>query len=391
MRSEYEFAICGLGAYGSALLYELARRGRSVVGIDRYCPPHTFGSSHGESRITRLAIGEGEEYVPFALRSHELWRGLESLTGAQIMLTTGGLLLGPSGNTAAQHGQTRFLEQTIAAAGRYGIAHELLDRAAIQRRFPQFKVQQGESGYYEPAAGVVRPESAVTALLSAASRAGAATRLGERVEAIESDGAGVRFRTSSGMIRAERAAVCAGPWLPELLPELAPRLRVLRQVMYWLDISAAEERYSPGRFPIFIWLSEGETEMLYGFPALDGPRGGIKIASEQYEREARADDVIREVGAEEIAKIEELAAERFESVGRVVKHATCLYTATPDCRFAMGALPGRPEIYCVSACSGHGFKHAPAVGEAVAEILVGGRSAIDLAPFPLSSIIKGGS
>src|SRR5687768_10139474 len=106
--------VIGLGAVGSAACYQLARRGASVTGIDRYAPPHTLGSTHGETRITRLAIGEGEQFVPFAMRSHEIWRELESESGGDLMTTTGGLIMsGASGHPL--HGSANFLHTTIAA------------------------------------------------------------------------------------------------------------------------------------------------------------------------------------------------------------------------------------------------------------------------------------
>ena len=118
---------------GSAALYQLACRGVRAIGIDQFEPPHDRGSSHGESRITRQAIGEGDAYVPLALRSHEIWRELEAETGRSLFAAVGGLILGRPSH-AAIHGQTDFVGNTIRAAERFGIAHEVLSPDEVMRR-----------------------------------------------------------------------------------------------------------------------------------------------------------------------------------------------------------------------------------------------------------------
>src|SRR5580692_10504360 len=160
----YQAIVIGLGAMGSAALYQLAKRGASVLGIDRYAPPHVHGSSHGDTRITRLAIGEGEHYTPLARRSHEIWREIEKETGADLLTVTGGLILSSPTKTAFTHVED-FFENTLAAARKHGIAHELLDAGEIRKRFPQFAVRNDEVGYFEKEAGFLRPEECVRSQL----------------------------------------------------------------------------------------------------------------------------------------------------------------------------------------------------------------------------------
>ncbi|MGZ5235498.1 MAG: FAD-dependent oxidoreductase, partial [Caldimonas sp.] len=129
--------VVGLGAVGSAVCHHLSRAGARVVGIDRFRPPHDQGSSHGLTRITRLAVGEGAAFVPLARRSHELWRELEALSGASLYRRTGGLVIASeAARRGAYHGQTSFFARTVELAQRFGIDHELLDAAAIRDRFP---------------------------------------------------------------------------------------------------------------------------------------------------------------------------------------------------------------------------------------------------------------
>lgn len=155
----YDAVILGLGAMGSAAAYQLAKRKARVLGLDQFAPPHALGSSHGDTRITRLAIGEGTHYTPLALRSHEIWREIEGETGADLLTVTGGLIVSSAASTARVH-VADFFANTVAAAQKHGIAHELLESGDIRRRFPQFHIRDGEIGYYEAQAGFLRPKIA---------------------------------------------------------------------------------------------------------------------------------------------------------------------------------------------------------------------------------------
>src|SRR5262245_32171576 len=163
----YDTIVLGLGAMGSAALFHLAKRGQNVLGIDRFSPPHTLGSSHGDTRVTRLAIGEGAHYTPLVMRSHQLWRDIEKETGRDLMTTTGGLIISSQSTTSRMHVQD-FFGTTVAAAETYGIEHEILDAQAIRRRFPPFNVRDDEIGYFEHEAGFLRPEACIAAQLSLA-------------------------------------------------------------------------------------------------------------------------------------------------------------------------------------------------------------------------------
>ena len=144
--STYEVAVIGLGAAGAATLYQLARRGVRAVGIDRFSPPHVYGSTHGDTRITREAIGEGEAYTPLVRRSHAIWRELEAETGADLLTQCGGLIIEAAGGGAAGHHRHEFLASTIACANRYHVKHELLSAADVAGRFPQFALDGDEFG-----------------------------------------------------------------------------------------------------------------------------------------------------------------------------------------------------------------------------------------------------
>ena len=383
-RSTADVVVVGLGAVGSATCHHLARNGARVVGIDRFVPPHDHGSSHGLSRVTRLAVGEGEAYVPLALRSHELWRELEAHGGEPIYRATGGLIVSSDAADATPyHGSDGFFARTVQVARRFGIGHELLTAAAIRERFPAFLVGDADRGYFEPTAGVLFPERAVAAQLAAATRHGATLRLQERVLRFEARGDGVEVVTDRGRVAAARVVVAAGPWTPGLDPALAGgALRIQRQALFWFR-SREPALYAPERCPIFIWMhGAGHDEALYGFPMVDGI-AGVKIAAEQYELETDPDAVDRDVTPEEAAAMfQRHIAGRLEGIApEVVRTATCLYTTAPRAAFQIRPHSDSAAITVVSACSGHGFKHSAALGEALAAVVTGAAPRVSLASW----------
>jgi sarcosine oxidase len=370
---------------GSAALYHLARNGARVLGLDRFSPPHAFGSTHGETRITRLAIGEGALYTPLALRSHQLWRELERETGKTLLTSNGGLVISSRAKTSRTHVEG-FFDNTLAAAKKFGIAHEVLDAEEIRRRFPQFKVADDELGYLERDAGFLRPEECVRAHLAQAERRGAAIHRDEEVVGFRASATGVSVRSNRATYHAATLIVAAGAWLPGLLdPDLARHFTIYRQMLAWFDVEGPIAAFAPERFPIFIWELQGKRQGVYGFPALDGPGGGIKIATEQYDAVTTPDAVRRNVTAAEIAAMyADYVVPYIAGVAdRCVKAVTCLYTVTPDFGFVLDRHSRYERVLLASPCSGHGFKHSPAIGEALAEIATGEMPRFDLAPFAL--------
>ncbi len=368
---------------GSASLYQLARRGARVIGIDRHVPPHIYGSSHGETRITRQAIGEGTAYVPLVLRSHQIWRELEAQTGASLFLPCGGLILSSPVGEALHHGKPQFLPRTIQAARQFGIAHEVLDAAQIEARFSQFGLKGDETGYYEPGAGLLYPERCVQVQLELAQRLGASVHTGERVQRLIPQADGVQVETDKNRYAAAKVVVSAGAWAADLLGgPFARVLRVYRQVLFWLE-AQDPQTYAPGRFPIFIWMfGSSEGEHFYGFPQV---AQGVKVATEQSRVSTHLDRVERTVlEAETQAFLERYVQGRLRDLGPAcLRSATCLYTSTADGDFILDHHPDSERILVASACSGHGFKHSAAVGEIMAELALQGKSPLDLSSFRL--------
>jgi sarcosine oxidase len=384
-----DVAVVGLGAMGSAALYQLAKRGASVVGIDRHAPPHALGSSHGESRITRQGVGEGAAYVPLVVASHRIWRELEAETGVALFVQCGALVMGPGDGVTTHHGMKDFAGRSIDAAERHGVAHEVIDGAEVARRFPMFLGLRGdEKAYYEPEGGYLRPENCIVAQLTRAKALGADVLTGTEVLGIAQDGAGVRIDTPDGTIFADQVVVSAGAWSPPLLGAPFERLlTVSRQLLHWfqLDDMRAYDEHSP----VYIWMhGQTDRDYFYGFPPFPGdPR--VKVAAEQYEVTTTAEAVDRRVDPSESVGIyrDNVAGRLAGATPKLATAAACLYTVTPDRGFIVDRHPDMDRVLVVSACSGHGFKHSAGLGDAVAQIFAEGRSAVDLAPFALGRFL----
>lgn len=385
--------VVGLGAMGASAAYQLVRRGASVLGIDRFAPPHSMGSTHGDTRITRQATVEGASYVPLAVRSQQIWRELEDATGRELLTTCGILQIAPAG--AVIHGARGLVEQSAAFAAESGIAHDMLDAASLRERFPQFMVSDEHVGYFEPGAGYVRPEACVAAQLELAEAGGARLLLNTTVASIETTSGGVAVVTASGERHEATSMILAtGQWIGALGGEdLASNLRICRQVLWWFDVApdAFASLSGPG-MPVYIWIGRDMDDMIYGFPAVDGPAGGIKVSFDD-DRVDGVPDGPRVAGsAEEAATVyRERVAGRLRGVSeRCLRTVTCHYTMTPDYGFIIDEHPDHERVTRISACSGHGFKHSGAIGEAVAERVLNGTSTIDLSTFAIARLTTPG-
>ena len=388
MQASADVIVVGLGAAGSAALYQLAKRGVAALGIDSFQPPHQHGSSHGDTRITRLALGEGSHYVPLARRSQEIWRELESASGRHLFRRVGCLIYGSRTTRSAAHGAADFLRTTVDVARQHGIAHELLDATALRLRFPQFRFCDDDYGCFEPSGGFVHPEACITAQLDQARRCGARTHTDERVTGWTSSAGGIEVTTNRATYTADRLILTAGAWLPALVPVLTDHVRVCRQVMFWFVPEGDHASFTPERMPVYVRVSDTPGRMFYGFPAIDGPGGGLKIAGEQFERADGPDEIDPEVSADEEAAMYARAAPHLHIGARCVRAVVCKYTVTPDFDFAIDHPPETERVWFASACSGHGFKHSAAVGEVLAEIIVSGKTRFDLSRFSLDRFVS---
>ncbi|MFD9794864.1 N-methyl-L-tryptophan oxidase [Streptomyces sp. NPDC059070] len=377
MAPTYDVIVLGLGGMGSAAACRLAERGVRVLGLERFGPAHDQGSSHGGSRITRQSYFEDPAYVPLLLRAYELYDQVERDSGREIALLCGGMMVGRP--------ECRTVAGAVRSARRWDLPHEMLDAAEIRRRFPAMTPRDDEVALYEARAGLLRPEAMVSAHLQLAAKAGAELRFHEPALHWEElpGGRGVRVRTGQNTYTAGQLVVCPGAWAPELLADLEVPIEVQRQVTYWFRPRGGIDAHLPERQPVYVWEQTGGVQV-YGFPAIDGPDGGVKVA---FFREGGApctpgdiERTVRPAEAEAMATaMRRIAPDLPDTFLRAV---TCMYSTTPDEHFVIARHPAHPGTVSV-ACgfSGHGFKFTPVVGEILAELALDGTTAHPLGLF----------
>ena len=370
--TSYDVIVAGLGGMGSAAAYQLAARGKRVLGLEKFSPAHDRGSSHGRSRIIRQAYFEDPAYVPLLLRAYELWEQLERETNQDLMTLTGGLMIGRRAS--------ELVSGSVRSAEEHGLPYELLDAGEIRARFPALSPDPETVALYEKKAGFLRPEETVRAHLDRADSLGAELRFEEPVLSWEAPPAEVRVETPEGSYDAERLVITPGAWAPQLLSDLGLPLEVERQVMYWFEPKGGLEPFLPDRFPIFIWEPD-DGNWFYGFPAQEDERG-VKAAFYRAGGVPTSPETIdREVHGEEIDFVRTYLARYVPGLaGRCLDARVCMYTNTPDLHFVISVHPDHPQVAIACGFSGHGYKFCSVVGEILADLVMDGTTShpIDL-------------
>ena len=369
----FDAIVVGLGAHGSAAALALAGRGLRVLGLDRFGRGHELGSSGGRTRVIRLAYFEDPSYVPLAVASWDAWLELERETGAEILTRTGGLYGGLAGSAV--------LEGSVRSAREHGLPHELISTDEIRRRWPVFVPPDGAQALIEEQAGVLRAGVAIEAQLALAERTGAELRFEESaIDWRPAPGGGFEVETAAGaVVGADHLVIAAGAWTSELLPDLQLPLTVERVPAVWLEPRVPRSEVAYGRLPV--WILETETDgSFYGFPY--DPGAGLKIARHHSEVFVSVDAVDRTLTAADEARIRTFTRAHMPGAdGALLDAAICLYTNTPDGDFILDTHPAAPGLAYASACSGHGFKFAPVIGEALADLALTGTSPLPIGHF----------
>lgn len=371
----FDVIVVGLGGMGSAAAYHLARRGQRVLGLDRYTPPHTEGSSHGASRIIRLAYFEDPAYVPLLFRAYDLWKELERDSGQKLLHVTGGLMIGPP-NSETVRGSLRSAQE-------HNLPHELLDAADIRRRFAPFVIDDDTVALYEGISGVLVPENAVAAHLQLAQKHGAELHYNEPVETWTADdgGTSVTVRTATDTYHADRLVIAPGAWSNTLLANLDLPIQVERQIMYWLEPTGGVEPFRAEHFPIYIW-EDPDGVQFYGFPVTDPNARSVKTAFHTNGTPTTVEAIDRTVYPDEIERLRNHVHSHIPSLcGPCTKAITCMYVNTPDEHFVIAPHPEHPQVSIAAGLCGHGFKFATVVGEILADLAITGTTAHPIALF----------
>ncbi|HEY8171139.1 MAG TPA: N-methyl-L-tryptophan oxidase [Candidatus Limnocylindria bacterium] len=373
MSERFDAIVIGLGGMGSASAYHLARRGARVLGLEQFEPLHQQGSSHGLTRIIRLAYHEHPSYVPLLHRSYELWRELEADAGRELLITTGSLEGGPEDGP--------MFRGALEAALLHDLPHEVLDADELVRRYPVYaNLDPSTRVVYQPDGGFLLTDETMQAHRDGARTAGADLRFGEPVRAWEPVGESVRVTTDSASYEADRLVICAGAWARRLVPSLERLAVPERQVLAWLTPKRPEV-FGVDRFPVFILdVASGS---YYGFPAHDGH--GLKIGWYHHFREPiDPDDPDRSTRPDDEAALRSFV-ERYlpDAAGPTEMLKACIFTNSPDEHFIADRLPGSPQVSVFSGESGHGYKFCSVIGEIMADLALDGATRHDIGLFRL--------
>ncbi len=373
----FDTIVIGVGGMGSATVYHLARRGRRVLGLERFDVPHDRGSSHGLTRIIRLAYYEHPSYVPLLRRAYELWRELQALAGEQLLYVTGSIDAGPPGGGV--------FEGSLLSCHVHNLPHQVLTGAELARRFPGYRLPADTLALFQPHGGFLLPERCIVACVQAAHALGAEVHARERVLEWKPLENGVQVRTDRGVYEAGSLVIAAGAWASGLLPPLRGLATPERQALAWFQ-PRRPELFTPERFPVFnILVEEGR---YYGFPVFGVP--GFKVGRYHHlEEQVDPDSLDREPGARDEAVLRPFAQRYFpDAAGPTMALKVCMFTNSPDEHFILDLHPDYPQVAIAAGFSGHGYKFCSVVGEIMADLATRGETRHDIAMFRLRRFVN---
>jgi sarcosine oxidase len=360
----FDSIVIGVGGMGSAALAHLARRGQRVLGLERFGIPHDLGSSHGVTRIIRLAYYEDPAYVPLLTRSYELWRELEERAGERLLHITGSIDAGPE-----------VFEGSLRSCEEHGLSHEVLTATELRRRYPAYHLPDDTNVLLQPDGGFLLPERCIVAHAREAEALGATVRADERVVDWEPRGDGVRVTSERGVYEAERLVLCAGAWAEAVARLPRGLVEAERQVLGWFE-PLEPELFEPQRFPVFnLVVPEGRW---YGFPVFGVP--GFKIGRYHHRNEVvDPDDFDRAPQPADEELLRPFLQRYFPAgAGPTASLATCLFENSPDEHFLLDLHPDCPQAVVAAGFSGHGFKFCTVVGEIAADLALSGTTRHDV-------------
>lgn len=372
VKKHFDVIVVGCGGMGSAAAYHLARRGKSVLALERFNIPHAMGSSHGVNRIIRLAYYEDPSYVPLLRRSYELWRELQRESGNDLLRITGSI--------DASHEVGEVFGGALLSCQMHNLDHEVLTSAELTNRFPGYRLPDGHLALLQPEGGFLMSEHCLVAHVNGALHAGAIVHGQEQLLEWQERGNGVSVRTTRDSYEAEQLVLTAGAWNGALSEELLPLLSPERQVLAWFQ-PVEPAWFDPAAFPVFnLTVDEGR---YYGFPVAGIP--GFKVGRYHHLGEhIDPENFDRDPHPEDEAILRSFTERYFPAAaGPVMSMASCIFTNTPDEHFIIDRSRQHAPVVLVSPCSGHGYKFCSVVGEIVADLVIEGSTQHDTTLFGL--------
>lgn len=359
MAETYDVIVVGLGGFGSATAYQLAKRGAKVLGLEQFELAHACGSSHGETRIIRRAYFEHPDYVPLLNYTYDMWRELESESGRELMNLCGLVLAGPADGEA--------VPGVLLAKETYNVRINVLEHADASRRYPQFRFERRHTILEEQDAGYLRVDDCVEAHLDEARKLGAILCGGEAVQSWSSDGRRVVVKTDKGSYDAANLVIAGGAWSTALLGEFAPDLTVIRKPVFWFPKTNA----AAAEWPVFYFENDGGRSF-YGLPGLSG--ADVKVAEHSGGDDVpNPTEVPREMMAAEHADVSGFAQSVLCGLEPgASNHSVCMYVMSTDGHFIVDRHPEFGNVCIGAGFSGHGYKFTPIIGRALSELVLSG-------------------
>lgn len=362
MSASKRVAVVGVGTMGSQAAWRLAARGAEVVGYDRFAPGHDRSAAGGDTRIFRSAHFEDSRYVPLLKHADTLWEELQRETGRELRRLTGCLLMGPT-----EHQQMATVLQSIAE---HGLDHEVLDTEALAKRFPQFRIEDGDAAVLDRHAGFIRPELTVLSAARRAEELGARIHRYTPVREIVPVANGVEIRTDTGSERFDTAVVTVGPWVNDLLPDLPWEVDIRRLINAWYVPTADD--WSGGERPAFIRTAPTHC---YGLPSPDGVSVKLGLSRALHRPASDPNRLERTVEPGELDIFTELLSRYMPGLHPdPIRLSVYMEGYTESSRPLVGPLPGHDNVVLLAGFSGHGFKLSPAMGDIAADLALDGAS-----------------
>lgn len=358
-----DVAVIGIGAMGSMALWQLAKRGVSVLGFEQFGVGNDRSAVGGESRLFRTAYMEGKEYVPLLQDAKHLWKQLEKETNNQLLTLNGGLMIGDP--------DTKVIKNVLQSIEDFQLEHEVLQGNEAKMRYPQHRLFPEDVMVLDKNAGYLRPELAVIAAANQAESQGAKINRYSKVEEVLPDKQGVTIMADGKKYHVNKVLVTTGAWTGKLMPKLLDKVKARRLVLTWFSAKNIND-FKPEKFPIFARMRK--EFRLTGTPTLDGT---MVKASNTKNPSIVTDpgNLNRDVSNEELIQVSEAVQELLPGlIADPVRASVYMDGYTEDDHSIVGAIPGMENTFLVSGFSGHGFKMAPVIGSIAADLIMDGKT-----------------
>lgn len=363
MKKTHDFVVVGAGVFGAWIARFLRLSGATVALLDAYGPANSRASSGGETRVIRMGYGADELYTQWAQRSLPVWEHLELQLNTELLHRTGVLWL--------SNDSDEYTKAMLEVFSRNHIRCEKLDAAELRQRYPELKFDDVTWGLLEPQSGVLMSRRAVQLLVFDLEKSGVSYIHGKAISPIGTGRINDVRLASGGPVSGGTFIFACGPWLPKVFPELlGDRIFPSRQELFFLGPPSGNDSFQPPKMPV--WLHHRHPDIPYALPDIEGR--GFKLGFDRHGSAIDPDSEERTIESGSLAHLREFLGKHIPRLkdAPVLETRVCQYENTWNGDFLIDRHPDYENAWLVGGGSGHGFKHGPAVGQYVSELLLGG-------------------